>query len=61
VLFMCMLLFLSLLEQLFNTEQYITRNKAVPFARPHSRVEALKTIFITAFILSHHFLHEGEI
>jgi len=55
-----LLVVLVLLETIFQYEQFFTRAKSVVYARAHSKIETYKFLILTAWAVSHFYLHESN-
>lgn len=58
--FVVVLVFLALVENTFQYQQFLTKSSSGIYSRAHSKIEALKLLLSTALVFSHFYLQDTQ-
>lgn len=58
IAFLVILIFLALIENTFQYQQFLTKSSSFIFSRAHSKIETLKLLLSTALVFSHFYLQD---
>ncbi|OMJ80531.1 hypothetical protein SteCoe_19171 [Stentor coeruleus] len=58
IAFLVILIFLALIENTFQYQQFLTKSSSFIFSRAHSKIETLKLLLSTSLVFSHFYLQD---